>query len=213
MQMTTTLRRLGVAHRLGVAIIVSAVLSAAPALADQEVEDYIQAILDEAEPFLDAPDQETQFDGIRQLVDKYVDMRRIGLFTLGKYARRITPEQKQEYLPLFKEYATGVYQDSLSTYAGEKLRVTTSIDRSERDIIVNSEIIDPEPGSQLATMVVHWRIYRSRDGDLTIMDVGADGIWLAIEQLEQFTSVIANNGGPPAGIDALIVDLKEQLAE
>ncbi len=200
-------------HRLGVAVVAGTMLTAAPALADDEAEHFIQAVLDEAEPYLDAPDQETQFDGIRQLVDKYVDMRRVGLFTLGKYARRITPEQKQVYLPLFKEYATGIYQDSLSTYAGEKLNVTTSIDRSTRDIIVNSEIIDAEPGSQLATMVVHWRVYRTRDGDLTIVDVGADGIWLAIEQLEQFTSVIANNGGPPAGVDALIADLKEQVTE
>jgi phospholipid transport system substrate-binding protein len=60
---------------------------------------------------------------------------------------------------------------------------------------------------------VHWRVYRHRDGHLTIVDVGADNIWLAIEQLEQFTSVIANNGGPPAGIDALIADLKEQTAD
>ncbi len=200
-------------HRFGVAMIAGAVLTAAPALADDETEQFIQSVLDEAEPYLDAPDQETQFDGIRQLVDKYVDMRRVGLFTLGKYARRITPEQKQEYLPLFKEYATGIYQDSLSTYAGEKLKVTTSIDRSTRDIIVNTEIIDAEPGSDLANMVVHWRVYRTRDGDLTIVDVGVDGIWLAIEQLEQFTSIIANNGGPPAGIDALIVDMREQVAE
>ncbi|VAV89451.1 hypothetical protein MNBD_ALPHA05-928 [hydrothermal vent metagenome] len=199
-------------HRLGVAMIAGVMLTA-PALADDETEHFIQAVLDEAEPYLDAPDQETQFDGIQQLVDKYVDMRRVGLFTLGKYARRITPEQKQVYLPLFKEYATGIYQNSLSTYAGERLKVTGSVDRSQRDIIVNSEIINAAPGSQLDHMVVHWRVYRSRDGDLTIVDVGADNIWLAIEQLEQFTSIIANNGGPPAGIDALIADLKEQLAE
>jgi phospholipid transport system substrate-binding protein len=199
-------------HRLGVAVIAGVMLTA-PALADSEVEHFIQDVLDEAEPYLDAPDQETQFDGIRQLVDKYVDMRRVGLFTLGKYARRITPEQKQVYLPLFKEYATGIYQNSLSTYAGERLKVTGSVDRSERDIIVNSEIVNAAPGSQLEHMVVHWRVYRSRDGHLTIVDVGADNIWLAIEQLEQFTSIIANNGGPPAGIDALIADLKEQTAD
>ncbi len=206
------MRIISMIHRLGVAIIAGVMLTT-PALADDETEHFIQAVLDEAEPYLDAPDQETQFDGIQQLVDKYVDMRRVGLFTLGKYARRITPEQKQVYLPLFKEYATGIYQNSLSTYAGERLKVTGSIDRSQRDIIVNTEIINAAPGSELDHMVVHWRVYRSRGGDLTIVDVGADNIWLAIEQLEQFTSIIANNGGPPAGIDALIADLKEQLAE
>jgi len=200
-------------RRSAVAIFAGAAIALAPAAADEEVEQYIQGVLDEAEPHLDAPDEQTRFDGIGELVDKYVDMRRVGLFTLGQYARRITPEQKQEYMPLFRDYARLIYQDTLSDYAGEKLRVISSVDRSERDIIVNSKIVDPEPGSDLANVVVHWRVYRTRDGDLTVVDAGADNIWLAIEQRSQFTSVIANNGGPPAGIDALIADLKVQIAE
>ncbi len=193
--------------------LASAAMALAPAAADEEAEQYIQGILDEAEPYLDAPDKQALFDGIGQLVDKYVDMRRVGFFTLGQYARRLTPEQKEEFLRLFKDYARLVYQNTLSDYAGEKLRVTGSVDRSDRDIIVNSKIVDPPPGSDLANVVVHWRVYRTRDGDLTVVDAGADNVWLAIEQRSQFTSIIANNGGPPAGVDALIADLREQVGE
>ncbi len=198
---------------IAVALFAGSFLAVSPAIADDEAEQFIQAVLDEAEPYLTSEEEQIQFDGIKQLVDKYVDMRRVGLFTLGQYARQMTPEQKETYLPLFKDYATQIYQNSLSNYAGERLTVTGSIDRSERDIIVNSKIVNPQPGSQLADMVVHWRVYRDRDGNLGVVDAGADNIWLAIEQRSQFTSVIANNGGPPAGINALIDQLKKQTSE
>jgi len=181
------------------------------AFADEAAEQYIQAVLDEAEPYLTAEDQTVQLEGIEQLVDQHVDMRRVALFALGQYARRISDEQKAVYLPLFKEYATAVYQNALSNYAGEKLQVTGSVDRSERDIIVNSKVIDAAPSSSLNNLKVHWRVYRNRDGVMSVVDAGADNVWLAIEQRSQFTSIIANNGGPPAGFDALNVELQDQL--
>lgn len=183
-----------------------------PALADEAAEAYVAGILEEANIVFDAETDAERFEGIAELVDRYVDMRRVGLFVLGQYGRQISPEQKEEYLPLFKKFATQIYQNSLSEYSGQKLAVTSSIDRSERDIIVNSEIVDAKPGDQFADFTVHWRIYR-RDGKMTVVDAGAEGIWLAIEQQSQFKSIIANNGGGSRGIDALIADLKARVGE
>jgi len=180
----------------------------ATAAADDETELFVQGILDEAEPHLGAPTEKERFDGIADLVAEYVDMRRVSRFVLGQYARKLTDDQKAAYDPLFRQYATQVYQNVLSEYAGETLKVTGSVDRSTRDIIVNSKIANPAPGSNFADIVVHWRVYRNRDGELAVVDAGADNVWLALEQRSTFTSVIANNGGPPAGVDALIADLQ-----
>ncbi len=182
----------------------------AAAAADDEAERFVQDILDQAEPHLAAPTEKERFDGIATLVDEYVDMRRVSRFVLGQYARKLTDAQKAAYDPLFRKYATQVYQNVLSDYAGETLQVTGSVDRSERDIIVNSKIVNPPPGSNFADIVVHWRVYRNRNGELAIVDAGTDNLWLALEQRSAFTSVIANNGGPPAGVDALIADLREK---
>ena len=182
----------------------------APAAADEAAEAFVEEILNKAEPHLKADSEAALLDGIEELVEEYVDMRRVSRFVLGQYARRLTDEQKAVYEPLFRQYATQIYQNVLSEYAGETLEVTGSVDRSERDIIVNTKIKNPPPGSQLGDVVVHWRVYRNRDGDMAIVDAGADNVWLALEQRSSFTSVIANNGGPPAGVDALIADLKEK---
>lgn len=189
------------------------VFAAAPAAADEEAETFIQIILDEAEPHLNAGDRKVMYDGIADLVEKYVDMRRVALFTLGQYARRISDEQREEFFPLFEEYATTIYQNVLSEYSGQKLKVANSVDRSERDIVVNSRIVGARAGDPFADVVVHWRVYRDRDGAMSLLDAGADNVWLAIEQRSQFTSIIANNGGGEQGMDALLAELRSKLAK
>ncbi len=182
-----------------------------PAAADQAAETYIQNILDEAGPQLQSGDKTAMFAAVDSLVGKYVDMRRVGRFVLGKYARQMTDAQAAEYFPLFERYATMVYRNTLENYAGQAIVVTGSVDRAAYDIIVNSKIANPAPGDAFADAVIHWRVYRDKEGVMTIFDAGANEIWLAIEQQEQFTSVIGNNGGGEAGISALIADMKSRL--
>ncbi|WP_428407972.1 MlaC/ttg2D family ABC transporter substrate-binding protein [Hyphococcus sp.] len=184
---------------------------ASPASADQAAETYVQNILDEAAPKLQSGDKQAMFAAVDDLVDKYVDMRRVGRFVLGKYARQMTDAQAAEYFPLFADYAKMVYRNTMENYAGQKLMVTGSVDRAAYDIVVNSKIANPEPGDQFADALIHWRIYRDKEGAMSIFDAGANEIWLAIEQQEQFTSIIANNGGGEKGIDALIAEMKARL--
>ncbi|MCB2112553.1 MAG: ABC transporter substrate-binding protein [Parvularculaceae bacterium] len=195
------------------AAVAFAAAALSPAFADESAEAFVSQILVEANSVFGAADVETRNAGIETLVDKYVDMNRVARFALGQYARVATDEQMAVYRPLFRKYATSVYQSTLDAYTGETLEVTGSVDRSARDIIVNSKVVGAKPGGQYADLVVHWRVYRAGDGAQTIVDAGASGVWLAIEQQSTFKSVIANNGGGAAGIDALIADLKAKVGE
>lgn len=186
-------------------------LVSAPAHADQAAEAYISGILDEANVVFNAQTEAERFAGIDALVDEYVDMKKVARFTLGQYARVITEEQMAEYEPLFAQYAKLVYRKTLSEYSGQKLAVTGSVDRSDKDFIVNTEVVGAGPGDQFDGVTVHWRVYKSNDGSLSVIDAGAEGLWLAIEQQSQFKSVIANNGGGKIGIDALIRDLRSKV--
>lgn len=198
-------------HALAALASVAAIV--APARADDAAEKFVAGILVDANGVFSAPDIATRNAGIEKLVDEYVDMNRVARFALGQYVRQASDAQMAEYLPLFRKYATSVYQSTLDPYSGESLEVVDSVDRSDRDFIVNSKVVGAKPGSQYADLVVHWRVYRAADGAQSIVDAGASGVWLAIEQQSTFKSVIANNGGGSAGIDALIRDLKAKVSE
>lgn len=183
----------------------------APAHADEAAEKFIAGVLEESNAIFADADADSRNAGVEALVDKYVDMDRVARFALGQYARQATPEQMAVYAPLFRRYATDVYQSTLQNYSGQKLAVTDSIDRNERDFIVNSKVVGAKPGDQYANLVVSWRVYRKPDGEQKVVDAGAEGVWLAIEQQSTFKSIIANNGGGAKGIDALIADLKTKV--
>jgi phospholipid transport system substrate-binding protein len=189
----------------------SAAAIVAPARADEAAETFVAGVLTEANAIFENADDASRNAAVETLVDKYVDMERVAKFALGQYARQASPEQMAAYLPLFRKYATSVYQSTLENYSGQKLQVTDSIDRTERDLIVNSKVVGAKPGDQYANLVVSWRVYRKPDGAQAIIDAGAEGVWLAIEQQSQFKSVIANNGGGAKGVDALIADLKTKV--
>jgi phospholipid transport system substrate-binding protein len=182
-----------------------------PARADDAAEAFIADILVDANIVFEASDTAIRNAGIETLVDKYVDMDRVARFALGQYARQASDAQMAVYTPLFRKYATSVYQSTLDAYTGERLAVIDSVDRSARDFIVNTKVVGAKAGSQYADLVVHWRVYRGADGKQAIVDAGAAGVWLAIEQQSTFKSIIANNGGGSAGIDALIADLKAKV--
>lgn len=185
-------------------------LSAPARASDAAAEQFMAAVLVDANAAMAEADTKRQFDLIDTLVDRHVDMRRTGRFVLGRYARQMSDEQAARYYPLFRKFATVIYQNILSEYNSERLQVTGSVARSARDIIVNSKVENAKPGDRFADTVFQWRLYRSADG-LKVVDAGANNIWLAIEQRSQFESVIANNGGGTKGIDALISQLKDRV--
>ncbi|MEO1150345.1 MAG: ABC transporter substrate-binding protein [Pseudomonadota bacterium] len=195
----------------GAALLGGSSLLASALAQDSAAETFMREVLVDANAAMAASaDRNEQFRLIDRLVDRHVDMRRTGRFVLGRYARQMTQEQAAQYYPLFRKFATLIYQTILSEYDGEALEVTGSVARSERDIIVNSKVINARPGDRFADTVFQWRLYRAPSG-LKVVDAGANNIWLAIEQRSQFESVIANNGGGTKGVDALISLLKDRV--
>lgn len=203
----------GVRRRLLGLILAAGALIASPAFADKAAETFMSGVLNEANPVFAQNDAAARNASIDALVSKYVDLDRTGQFALGQYARVITPAQQSAYKPLFRTYATRIYRKTLEGYKGERLAVTNSVDRSASDIIVNSKVVSAKANSAYAKSVIMWRVFRGGDGKMAVFDAGADNVWLAIEQQSQFKAVIANNGGGAKGIDALIADLKQRVAQ
>ncbi|MEM9168718.1 MAG: ABC transporter substrate-binding protein [Pseudomonadota bacterium] len=193
-----------------VGAIAAGAVAATPASADAAAEAFVSEALAEVNANADA-DPKTRAAVVDRLVAEYVDMRRIGRYVLGPYARVITDAQRATYRPLFREFARRIYTKLLLQYSGERILVTGSRDRRANDIIVDSRFVDASPGDPFANVTFNWRVYRDRAGAMSVVDAGADDVFLAIEQQSQFKSVIANNGGGTRGIDALIEELRTRL--
>jgi phospholipid transport system substrate-binding protein len=126
-----------------------------------------------------------------QAINDLADVPKVTNFVLGKYARTVTPVQRQQFAVAFRAYAEGVYQNRIDDYGGEKLTVTGSVVRKPGDVVVNTVI----SGGQLSRPVpVAWRV-QGAPGSWKVVDVQFKGVWLAITQQQDFVSTIDNAGG------------------
>jgi phospholipid transport system substrate-binding protein len=122
------------------------------------------------------------------------DMRRIANFTLGQYKRTATPQEQDQFASAFQTYAIAVYQSYFAKYAGQTLKVTGSQDRAPGDTIVMTQLIDPNDHSGNQPLEVDFRIL-SDNGRPVVIDFSVAGIWLAIEERDQFSAFLGQNGG------------------
>lgn len=130
--------------------------------------------------------REAQF---RKLLSRGFDLHFIGRFVLGRYWRRATPEQQNDYIALYGEYLLQTYSSRLGGYSGETLIVTGARQASEKDIVVSTKLDRPN-GLDIAA---DWRV-RVIDGRYRIIDVAIEGISMAFTQRSDFASVIRRDG-------------------
>jgi phospholipid transport system substrate-binding protein len=207
MRLTPILRRTFLATMLSF----SAALFAGPAFAASPAEDFVQQNIHKGLELLNnkqlsTEQRRTQFEGF---LLGLTDMKRIADFTLGQYRRTASPQDLAAFEAAFQNYAVAVYQSYFAKYSGQTLKVTGSQTLAADDIIVHTQMIDPGDRSGQQPLEVDFRV-RTNTGKPTVTDFSVLGIWLALEERDQFTSFLGQNGGNIAVLNTHLNDLAKQ---
>jgi phospholipid transport system substrate-binding protein len=145
-------------------------------------------------------------DQFASLLFSLVDVRRVALFTLGKYRRTFSPADTDAFIGAYRGYASAAYQLYFAKYTDQTLKLTGSTQNSPTDYTVHTLLIDPSSGKPPAK--VDFRVYTD-SGKPLLLDVGYENIWLSQTQREQFVSVLDQNNG---NMRALITALSDMAA-
>jgi phospholipid transport system substrate-binding protein len=181
---------------------------AVPNVAESFVDENIHKGLDILkDKRLSSVQRRDQFEG---LLLSLVDVRRIALFTLGQYRRTAPPEDVEAFVAAFKNYATAEYQSYFSKYSDQALKVTGSTERSPTDFIVQTQLLDPSSSQPPAE--VDFRV-RTDAGKPVLVDVAYQGIWLSLEQRDQFVSFLGQNNGNVRSLVAHLSDLAANMGK
>lgn len=147
-------------------------------------------------------DQDRKKAAFADLLNDSFDMKTIGRFSLGRYWRVSTKDQRREYLDLFQNMVINVYSERFLEYSGQKFETRNYRRESEKDTIVTSFVI-PEDGQEIQ---VDWRI-RYKDGRFQVVDVIVEGVSMSMTQRSDFSAVIQRGGG---NISVLLDHLRGQ---
>ena len=159
---------------------------------------FIEALAEDAVNSLTAQEIEKQerIKRFRELLKKNFAVKAIGRWVLGRYWRKASKDEKQEYNALFEDLIVATYVNRFEEFSGETLKVIKAINQNGKDAIVKSEIV--RPGGQ-PPVRVDWRV-RAPNATYKIVDVIVEGVSMSQTQRSEFSSVIKREGGKVSGL-------------
>jgi phospholipid transport system substrate-binding protein len=157
------------------------------------------------------PDTERRAE-FRDFLTSLTDIPRIALFTLGPARRAATPAQAEAFVNAFRNYAVAVYESRLKAYAGQYLKVIGGSERGAGDYIVRTTLVDPtgRTEQQGEPIEVDFRVDGS-NGHYVVIDAAIAGVWLALEERDQFTAFLEENNYNLAALISHLNTLTERL--
>ena len=144
---------------------------------------------------------------LQELARDTVDISGIGLYTLGKYRKEITEDQKKKYSELFENYFLKSFSSRLSEYSNPKINVVSKDKKNEKYTIVSSILVATKDRPEVK---IDWRIYTKNPEKPLIRDLIIEGLSLARTQKEEFASIIKSNEN---NIEALFKNLEKFINE
>ena len=178
---------------LALAAVFAFALAAPPARAANESETFVQQNINVGLSILNDSSMSAgqRRDKFRAFILGLTDMRRIAMFTLGRYKRGASDKDIDDFAGAFTDYANAVYEQSLTKYKGQTMKVVGSTQRSPTDTIVNVQVPDTKGGQPINAA---FRVMTDT-GKPQVVDVEVEGVWLAITQRDQFAGYLQQNGG------------------
>ncbi|MDY0226669.1 MAG: ABC transporter substrate-binding protein [Desulfomicrobium apsheronum] len=180
----------------------------APAVSQDNPTSYIRANVDKVVNILTSPEYEAETNKTEQLrqieavVDNFFDAEELSKRSLGQYWRIFTPEQKQEFQPLFLKLIKQVYLKKSITYNGEVVNYNQEIIKSDTLAEVHTTVTSPD----LNIPIIYYMI--RKDVSWKVYDVSVENVSLIKNYRSQFRSILQNNSP-----DKLIATLRDKTNE
>ena len=147
--------------------------------------------------------KEAKSNFIEKVALENVDIKALGLYTLGELRKSSEKKDLANYQITFEKYFLKSLTSRLTDYSSSKFTVISAEQKSSNYTIVKSKV-NPEDGSP--EIKIDWRIYTKNPEKPLIRDLIVEGLSLARTQKEEFASILSSNNND---ISILILKLKE----
>ena len=132
-----------------------------------------------------------------------VDIKALGLYTLGDLRKSTDKNSLSKYQDSFQKYFLKSLTSRLTDYSNNKFQIISADKKSVSYTIVKSKIFESENKPEIK---IDWRVYTKNPEKPLIRDLIVEGLSLARTQKEEFASVLESNNGD---INKLFATLKE----
>ena len=155
---------------------------------------FVQSTVNRASKILaEEITKEKKIEKLKTIALETVDIKGIGMYTLGPIRKSLSENEKITYNSLFKKYFLKSFSDRLAEYTNPEIDVFAKEVLSKNYTIVNSLLKGTKERPEVK---IDWRIYTKDPENPLIRDLIIEGLSLARTQKEEFSSILNSNNGP-----------------
>ncbi len=147
--------------------------------------------------------KEEKVKHIEKIAIANVDIKALGLYTLGEIRKTADKTSLDNYQKAFQKYFLKSLTSRLTDYSSNKFEVTDAEIKSANYTMVKSKILENENQPEIK---IDWRIYTKNPSKPLIRDLIVEGLSLARTQKEEFSSILSSNNND---LNILISKLNE----
>ena len=158
-----------------------------------EADIFVQSTVNRASAILaDDISKEKKIEDLKLIAKETVDIKGIGLYTLGNIRKSLNENQKKDYHLLFEKYFLKSFSSRLAEYTNPEIDVFGKQVLNKNYTIVNSLL---KASGDRPEVKIDWRIYTKDQNNPLIRDLIIEGLSLARTQKEEFASILNSNDG------------------
>ena len=152
---------------------------------------FVQSTVNRASSILSNDlSKEEKIQKLKEIAKETVDIKGIGMYTLGPIRKSLSEDQKTKYNELFNQYFLKSFSSRLAEYTNPEIDVFGKEVLNKNYTIVNSLL---KGTSERPEVKIDWRIYTKNPNNPLIRDLIIEGLSLARTQKEEFSSILNSN--------------------
>ena len=157
----------------------------------------------------DYNDDAERIAAVDGLIERYFDFKGITRYSAGRYWKKASETERDDYTRLFRTVLTGLAARQFDQLKGLDYTVTDAVSKGKKLVLVTGVMKDPT-GAQ-ADAVVSWRVSTPSDKPPLIIDVEIENISMLITQQQENTAIIRKNGGKFSALIDLLKKTADEL--
>ncbi|MBA4416892.1 MAG: toluene tolerance protein [Syntrophus sp. (in: bacteria)] len=139
---------------------------------------------------------------VQAAAHKLFDYVELSKRTLGLNWNKFSPEQRKEFVDLYRTILKNAYVDKITAYTNEQVNFTKEVSLSETTVEVQSTIV-----SKGGETPINYRVMK-KENSWKVYDVVIEGVSLISNYRTQFREILGNN--PP---EKLIETLRKKVGK
>ncbi len=174
---------------LVLAVMLMTALAADAATPKETVETGVNKVIATlGDPAFKAKSKNDQIAEIGKEIDTIFDFEELSKRTLGREWRKMKPEQREEFVRLFRELLQGVYADRLLAYSDQKVLF-------EKEIMLKKGRAEVQSYLQTSDGTKIPLFYRltNKSGSWKVYDVIIEGVSMVKNYRTQFRQILAKD--------------------